>query len=322
MKLFIRQITWLVLYHSIVFAFIALCLVMGLLSNKFFTLPNWLNILNNLSVSGIVALAAGVVIIAGGIDLSFGSILGCCAIVSAWLQPHNAFMAIAAALLLGTLLGTVNGVMVAKCEANPLIVTLGTQWLFFSVLFIVTQGNLVQGNDENFFHLIGQGRLGGIPVPIYILLGSVILMWWITTKTVIGKYIYAHGSNKLGLQYAGVNASSVYLFTFTLMGFLIGIAAIVLSSRLIGVRPNEGNRYLLNVLTAVLLSGVSLSGGIGSVFHILIAVLVLGVIDNGMVLLAVEYKYQQMIRGVIFVLAVIYNNMTLKKLHSLRLMKE
>jgi len=103
---------------------------------------------------------------------------------------------------------------------------------------------------------------------------------------------------------------------------LVGIGGIVLSSRLVGVRPTEGNRYLLIVLTAVLLSGVSLTGGIGSIFHVLIAVIVLGVIDNSMVLLAIEYKYQQMIRGAIFILSVVYNNFMVKKLANIRIIKE
>ena len=106
------------------------------------------------------------------------------------------------------------------------------------------------------------------------------------------------------------------------MGLLVAVAGIVLSSRLVGVRSTEGNRYLLVVLTAVLLSGVNLSGGVGSLFHVLVATVVLGVIDNSMVLLAVEYKYQQIIKGCVFIVAVLYNNYTAKKLASLRVVKK
>jgi ribose/xylose/arabinose/galactoside ABC-type transport system permease subunit len=148
------------------------------------------------------------------------------------------------------------------------------------------------------------------------------LAWFIARKTVFGKYIYAHGSNREGLRYSGVNTKRVYLFTFVLMGLFVGIGAIVLSSRLVGVRPVEGYRYLIFVLTAVLLSGVSLSGGVGSMFHVLVAVIVLGVIDNGMVLLSVEYKYQQMIRGCVFIIAVVYNNLMANRLAAIRIMKE
>jgi ribose transport system permease protein len=317
-----KKIYRLCLSNSIVFVLIAICASMGMLSDKFFTMPNWSNILNNLSVTGIVSFGIALVVIAGGIDLSFGSILACCAIFAAYLQPHGVWQPILGALLLGAVLGLINGIIIAKIDANPLLTTLGTQWLYFSVLFIITEGHLVQGNTDNLFHNIGHGKIFNIPFPIYILVGLTLMCWFVTTQTAFGKYIYAHGSNKDGLRYSGVNASNVYIYTFVLMGVLVGIGGIVLSSRLVGVRPTEGYRYLIIVLTAVLLSGASLTGGVGSIFNVLIAVVVLGVVDNSMVLLAIEYKYQQMIRGCVFILSILYNNFMAKKLAGLRLMKE
>jgi ribose/xylose/arabinose/galactoside ABC-type transport system permease subunit len=322
MKTMLRKAAWICLNNSIVIVLVGLCILMRFLSDKFFTAANWINILNNLSVTGIVAFGVALVVIAGGIDLSFGSILGCCAVFSAWLQPHGFWLAVLGALVLGGLLGGLNGIIIAKIEANPLITTLGTQWFYFSLLFIITQGHLVQGNAENVFHLIGQGRLLDIPIPVYILVGTCLLTWFIATQTAFGKYIYAHGSNKLGLRYSGVNAANIYLYTFIFMGGLVGIGGIVLSARLTGVRPTEGSRYLLIVLTTVLLSGVSLSGGTGSIFHVLVAALVLGVIDNSMVLLSVEYKYQQMIRGCVFILSIVYNNRMSNKVAAFRIIKE
>lgn len=322
MKKMLKKITWTCLSNSIVAVLIIICVLMGILSNKFFTLSNWTNILNNLSITGIVAFGVALVVIAGGIDLSFGSILGCCAVLATWLQPHGVWFPIIGTLMLGAFLGLINGIIVAKIDANPLITTLGTQWLFFSLLFIITGGHLVQGNTENLFYFIGHGKIFNIPFPIYILFIVGLVVWLTATKTAFGKYIYAHGSNKQGLRYSGVKASNVYMLTFVCMGVIIAIGGIVLSSRLTGVRPTEGSRYLLVVLTAVLLSGVSLEGGRGSIFHVFVATVVLGVIDNSMVLLSVEYKYQQMIRGCIFILSVVYNNRMAKKVANLRIIKE
>jgi ribose/xylose/arabinose/galactoside ABC-type transport system permease subunit len=171
------------------------------------------------------------------------------------------------------------------------------------------------------FHLIANGKIEGVPFPNILLLLLTAGTWFLMTQTALGKHLYALGSNQNGLRFAGVNADAVYGKSFMIMGLLTAIAGIVMASRLGGVRPTEGNRYLIVVLTAVLLSGVSLSGGVGSVFHVLVATVVLGVIDNSMVLLAVEYKYQQIIKGCVFILAVLYNNYTAKQLALLRVAK-
>lgn len=280
----------------------------GILSDKFFSVRNWLNILNNFSVTGIVSCGVALVLIAGGIDLSFGSILACCSVFAAFLEPRSLFLAILLPVLLGVLLGLFNGFIVAKIGANPLITTLGTQWLYFALLMIVTSGNLVQGNSDTPFHFIGHGKIFNIPFPIYFFLGIVLFAWFLSRKTLYGKYLFAHGSNKNALFCSGIDSSHIYMMTFAIMGLLVGIGGVVLSSRLIGVRPTEGGRYLMNVLTAVILGGVSLNGGIGSLVNVMIAVVVLGVIDNSMVLLGVPYKDQQIIRGGIFILSIIYNN--------------
>jgi ribose/xylose/arabinose/galactoside ABC-type transport system permease subunit len=294
----------------------------GNVAGRFFTAANWANILNNLAVPGIVALGVALVVIAGGIDLSFSSILACCAALAAWLQPHGFWLAVIGPLALGALLGAFNGLIVARVGANPLITTLGTQWLFLAVLFIVTGGGVVQGNTLGPFHWIANAAPCGVPLPIVILLLVASAAWFLATRTALGKHVYAHGSNRNGLRFAGVDADAVYFRTFVLMGLFVAVAGIVLSSRLVGVRPTEGNRYLLVVLTAVLLSGVNLSGGVGSLVHVLVATVVLGVIDNSMVLLAVQYKYQQIVKGCVFILAVLYNNYTAQRLASLRLVKK
>jgi ribose/xylose/arabinose/galactoside ABC-type transport system permease subunit len=299
--------------NSIIGVLVVSCLAMGFLSDKFFTLRNWKNILDNFSVPGIVSLGVAVVVIAGGIDLSFGSILACCAILATWLQPHSLWIPVVCTILLGGFLGWINGMIVTRLDTNPLITTLGTQWLFFAILLILTRGNLVQGHEDNLFHFIGHGKIFGFPFPIYLFAATCLLAWFVLRKTQLGKYIYAHGSRKDALYCAGINSKNVYLAAFVFMGLIIGIGGLLFSSRMIGVRPTDGDQYLLRVLTGVILSGVSLNGGIGSVVNVLIAVIVLGVIDNSMVLLGIQYKNQEMIRGCVFILSIIYNNYMVKQ---------
>jgi ribose transport system permease protein len=304
----LQRLSLFLLGNSVLIVFIVLCVAIGIASDKFFTLKNWLNLLTNFSVIGIVAIGVTVVIIAGGLDLSFGPILGCCAILATLFQPSSFWLAIFLPPLLGAALGSVNGIIIARAGTNSLITTLGTQWLFYSALMIVTEGHLVQGNQKTFFREIGYGKILGIPFPPILMIVVCILVWFILRRTLFGKYVYAHGSRKQALSYAGVNAKNVYLFTYVLMGAVVGVAGVLFSARMIGVRPTEGSKQLIPVLTAVILSGVSLTGGVGSVFNAMIAALTLGVIDNAMVLMAVQYKNQLMIRGVIFILAIVYNN--------------
>ncbi len=303
--------------NSLVMVLVGLCLAAGILSDRFLTGENWFNILNNFAVTGIVSFGVAAVMIAGGIDLSFGSILACCAVLAAALHSYPFVVPLAAAVLLGGLLGGMNGCVVAYAGVNPLIATLGTQWLYLAALLIVTGGGLVHGGSDGFIGIVGQGRFLSVPVPVYILLFACAVTAFVLRRTRFGRHLYAHGSNAGALTCAGVDARRVYARAFVFMGVLVGLAGLVLSARLVGVRPTEGGRYLLTVLTAVILGGVSLHGGTGSIFQVLIAVLVLGVIDNAMVLFAIPYKDQQVIRGVVFIASVLYNNAAVRWRESL-----
>ena len=243
----LRRLYVFLLGNSILVIFVLLCAIMAVASDKFLTLKNWLNLITNFSVAGIVAIGVSVVLIAGGLDLSFGPILASCAILATLFQPHSFLLAILAPLVLGALLGSVNGVIVAKIGTNSLVATLGTQWLFFSALMIITQGHLVQGNQDTIFREIGYGKVFGFPVPAILLVAVCVLVWFVMRRTVLGKYLYAHGSRREALFCAGVNASNVFLSCYVIMGVVIGIGGVLFSSRLIGVRPTEGSKYLIPV---------------------------------------------------------------------------
>jgi ribose transport system permease protein len=312
MKRLADRIVWFLLNRSILVVLMVIVIVMSFASDKFFSLPNFLNIINNYAITAIVSFGVAVVVFAGGIDLSFGSIISCCAILATYFSSRSIWIPILLTILLGAILGFADGLLIAKIGINPLIATLGTQGLFYSALLIVTSSHFVLGSDKSLFHQIGHGKIAGVAFPTYLLLGVFLASLFVLKYTLFGKYVYAHGSQKSALYCSGVNSSNINMYSYIFMGVLVGIGSILVSSRLIGVLPMEGSRYFLVVLTAVILSGVSLSGGSGSLANVLIAVLVLGVLDNVMVLLAIEYRYQQMIRGCIFILAVAYNNLMLK----------
>jgi ribose transport system permease protein len=201
MRKLIDRIVFFSLNNTIVLVLILLCVLLGILSDNFFTSPNLLNILNNFAVRGIVAFGVAVVIFAGGIDLSFSSILVCCAILATYLQPKPvSILAVILPLLLGAGLGLINGLIVAKLGINPLIATLGTQWVFQASLFLITRAGQFQGKTDNYFHYFGHGKILNIPFPIFLLLACCVLCWVITKKTLLGKYIFAHGSKSEALK--------------------------------------------------------------------------------------------------------------------------
>ncbi|MCL5073080.1 MAG: ABC transporter permease [Actinobacteria bacterium] len=309
---FKNKITIFFLNRSLLVILILLVVLMTIASDKFFSVTNFLNILSNYSITAIIAFGVAILLIAGAIDISFGSMISICAVAATFLSKYPVWIMIVLTIILGALLGMTNGVIVAKIGVEPLIATLATQGLFYAALALITGDNFVGGSRENkTWEFIGSGKIFGIPILIFIMIAVFLIVWFVLNKTLFGKFVYAHGSNKEALNCSGINPSRILFISFIFMGIIIGIVGILLSARLGGVLPIEGLRYLYIVLTAVILGGIGIRGGVGSLTNVLIAVFILGIIDNAMVLLSVAYKYQQMIRGLIFIFSVYYNNIML-----------
>lgn len=294
--------------YSIAFVLIIVTIVMSVISNRFFTISNLFNMLRAVSIFGIMAFGLTFVIIGGGLDLSIGSIMSLCMINVILLQPHGVFFSIIITIILGLFAGMINGVIIGKIGANALIVTLSTQILFQAAALIYSGGFNQLGDPDSPFNIIGSGSVIGIPVPILILIGVMIISQFILSNTVFGRRLYITGSNKRAAYTLGIHTSNIVMSTYMISGFTCAIAAIVLSARLTSSQPTSGAQYLFDVFTAVILGGTTLAGGKGSIFNTIIGILLLGVISNGMMVMSVSFSYQQMIKGVILVLAVIYDS--------------
>ena len=312
MNNFKNKVTLFFLNRSLLIILILMIVIMSIASDKFFSVTNFLNILSNYSITAIIAFGLAILLISGAIDISFGSMISICAVTATFLSRYPVWVIIVLTIILGALLGMTNGVIVAKIGVQPLIATLATQGLFYAALALITNNNFVGGSRENkAWQFMGSGKTFKIPMPIIIMIIVFFIVWLVLNKTLYGKFVYALGSNKQALNCAGINPSRIWFLSFVFMGIIIGIAGVLVSARLGGVLPIEGLRYLYIVLTAVILGGIGIKGGVGSLTNVLIAVLILGIIDNAMVLLSIAYKYQQMSRGIIFVLSVYYNNIML-----------
>lgn len=289
--------------------FLILLLVVAIfsfLTPNFLTGSNIINIFRQVSVIGIIAVGQTLVILTAGIDLSVGSIVGLSGAISAGvtLSTGSPLLGIGAGLLTGAALGFVNGFLIAKFKLTPFIVTLATMTVISGLTLIYTNGKPIIISDS-MYKFIGQGYVGPIPLPIILLIAIYALFFFILRKTVHGHYIYSIGGNEKATILAGVRVNIHKIIVYTVSGLLASAAAIILSARLSAATPVAGNGYELDAIAAVILGGTSLFGGKGGVIGTLIGVLLLGVLTTGMNLIDVSPFYQNVVKGIIVLFAVL-----------------
>jgi len=293
--------------YGIYFAFFLLTAGMAIVSSPFRTLSNLENILQQTSVNGIMAVGMTFVVITGGIDLSVGSVLALSGTIAAsFAHPdaHHLAVPVLVGVAAGLASGTVNGILIAKGRLAPFIVTLGMMTVARGTALVYTEGRPVINLSDS-YNEIGGGFMGGIPFSAIIFLAVVLLGAFILHFTRFGRYVYAVGGNELAAKVSGISTDGVLIGVYALTGALAGIAAIVLSSRVMSASPATGAGYELDAIAAVVIGGTSLSGGVGSVGGTIVGVLIIGVMNNGLDLLNVSSYWQQIIKGMIIVLAVL-----------------
>jgi inositol transport system permease protein len=294
-------------------------LLASLLSPAFLTVVNLTNIIRQMSVIGLIALGVTGVIVAGGIDLSSGSVVGLTAVVAASLAQSPGWRGalypnltavplvcpIVAGCLVGAAAGMVNGALVAKTGIPPFIATLGMYTAARGAAMLYTSGRPVSGLRDA-YNVIGQGNLFGFPSPIVILTVFAIVTHILYSRTRFGKYIYAIGGNERAARVCGINVSAYKIRIYTYAGFLAGIAGIVVSSRIGSGQPGLGQGYELDAIAAAVIGGTSLSaGGIGTIPGTIAGTLIIGVLNNTLDLVNVSAYWQQIIKGMIIVGAVV-----------------
>jgi ribose/xylose/arabinose/galactoside ABC-type transport system permease subunit len=294
--------------YGIYIALVVLCIIFSILSPVFLTSINILNVLRQISINGIISLGMTIIIIGGGIDLSVGSTFALTGVLTATIAkmpptPLTVIGAIVVPLFVGALCGCLNGFLVAKGNIAPFIVTLGTMYGFRGITYIYTKAQPV-ANLSLWYTSIGSGYLGPIPYPVIILLILFVLMWILMAKTRYGRYVYAVGGNREAAKSSGINDKLVIFITYVIQGTLVGIAAIILTSRLNAAQATAGFGYELNAIAAALVGGASFVGGVGTIPGSIVGALVIGVLLNGLNLLDVGSYYQQLAIGTIIIAAV------------------
>jgi len=288
-------------------AFFLICLLLSLVSPHFFTLQNLTIVLRQVSINGILAVGVTFVIITGGIDLSLGSVVALTGVMAALFAHPGEYpliVPLAIGISVGVIVGALNGLVVTWGKVAPFIVTLGMMTIARGLALVVSGGRPVT-NLSDAFNTIGGGSFLRIPIPILLFVAVVAVSSFILNQTRTGRYMYAVGGNEHAAYAAGLRVKRVKLFAYMICSGFAGLAGIVLASRINTGQPNAGVAYELDAIAAVVIGGTSLSGGIGSIGGTVLGVLLIGVINNGLDLLNVSSYYQQIVKGVIIIAAVL-----------------
>jgi ribose transport system permease protein len=280
--------------------FAALCFA----SPYFLTSRNLFNVARQISVVGIVALGDALVILAGGIDLSVGSAIGLSAVLGAMATAATGspLLGLAASLGTGTAAGIVNGLLVARARINPFITTLGTLSIMRGGALLITSGN--PEPFTGWVTFLGGGRIGQVPVQFLLLLALAAMVWIFAVRTRWGRDVYAVGDNARAARLAGLDVAGTRTLVFAISGLLAGVGGLLLAGMLANANPNLGLGYELDVIAAVILGGVALTGGRGSVAGVLVGAALMGLLRNAFVLLNVSGYWQTITIGAVVIVAV------------------
>lgn len=295
-------------FGTIVILFI-LIICFSITTSSFLTVKNGINVLRQVSVLGILSVGMTFVMVAGGMDLSVGSLLALTGVICAQLLikfQMSSPVAILITLVILTLFGIMTGALVVKLEIPPMIITLGMMTVARGLAYIITGGLPIYGIPDSIVFL-GQGYIGPIPVPVITMLVIVLIGSFVLNKTYQGRFLYAIGGNEEAARLAGVAINKIKIAIYGISGLLAGIAGITLMGRLSAGAPTSGTSMEMDVITAVVIGGVSINGGHGKISGAFVGALIIGVLSNGLTIMNVGEYYQMVVKGAVLILAVAFD---------------
>ena len=299
---------------GIVFVLIALVIIISIAAPVFLSPRNLRNVLQQVSTLGILSMGVTVLMISGGIDLSVGSAISTVAVVAGTMLKAGipAEIAILAGLVLGCVIGSVNGMLAAFTKAHPFILTLGTMTILQGVAILITQGYPINDLGTRFAY-IGGAMIGPIPFIVILFFLVMIVCGLLLRYLRIGRLAYAIGGNEYTAYLAGIPVKRYKILFYVICGFFTGMAGLVLASRISSALPTLGTGFEMNSIGAAVIGGIPLTGGRGNVLGTLTGVLLLGIIGNGLNLLHVDASFQYVVTGLVIIIAVIIHEQRLKK---------
>ncbi|MBE6483609.1 MAG: ABC transporter permease [Actinomycetaceae bacterium] len=293
---------------------VLLVLILSFAAPNFASMRNALNIIDQVTVTGLMALGATAVIVTGGIDLSVGSILALSTMTLGWLShygPRSMFLGIMAALAIGLVTGLINGLAITRANLPPFIATLAMMSIARGLANLTTDGNQIVQYPQWFFELSSKRYFGFLSVNTAVLIVLCVVAGIVMARTATGRALYAIGGNSEVARLAGIRVKAIITGAYGALGLLSGLAGIVMATRLDSSQPSAGTGYEMDVIAAVVIGGASLAGGSGRILGTIVGVLIMGVLRNGLNLLGVSPFWQSVIIGLVIALAVMTD--TLKR---------
>ncbi|WP_245427182.1 ABC transporter permease [Pleomorphomonas carboxyditropha] len=307
-----ERIVSLLLDQSTLIVFVAMLVIAAMLTDRFYTFENFTNIMRQCVPLGVVSLGLLFVILTGGIDLSVGSLMAIVSVVVALSIPtYGLFGALILGLLTGTFFGAISGVLVAYFRIAPFIATLAVMTIARGAGLIISKGQPEFINDDG-FNDFGIASFLGLPTTVYVLLICFAVALFLYKKTVFGRLVISIGSNEIATRFAGIRVERYKFGVYLISGFACAVAGIIASTRTGVGSPILAIGFELDAIAAVVVGGASLAGGRGRVFNTIIGALILSVISNVMNLLNIPGYHQQVVKGIIIVLAVLLESLKLR----------
>jgi ribose transport system permease protein len=311
-------------FQSII-ALLLMCVALSFLSDRFLTTDNAWNVMRQISVNVVISVGMTMVILTGGIDLSVGSVLAICGAVTASMLKFGTgiaglnlnigftlFGSLVGGILVGTTLGWFNGFTITRLKVPPFVATLAMLTIARGLTMLWTEGFPITGLGDDMAY-IGTGWFLGIPMPVWISAVVVLIAVVVTNRTKLGRYIYAIGGNEKAAELSGLKIRKIKLIVYSIAGALAALGGILVTSRLDSAQPNAGMGFELDSIAAVVIGGTSLSGGKGTIMGTVQGALIIGILNNGLVLLNVSPFWQQVIKGLVILLAVVIEKFNKKE---------
>lgn len=291
---------------GVIIGFLFVFLILTFSTNKFFTLSNLSNVLRQVTMNMVLSCGLAVVLIYGCIDLSVPAILGMtaclsCGFIDRWGMPW--IPACLLALVFALMIGAFNALLVTNTTIPPFIITLAMQNVCRGICRVYTNEKTIVLAEKGYI-FIGSGSIAGFPVQVVWILVTVLLTSFILKRTTLGRHIYAAGGNRQAAVYSGINVKKVGMFVYLYAALMAGLAGIYCAGRTYAAMYTTGDRAETNAISAIVLGGVSMSGGVGGMFGVIFGVFLIGILNNGLNLLGIDSSWQYIVQGVVIIAAV------------------
>ena len=290
--------------YAVLIMIVVLIIGLSFLSDSFFTFRNLLNILNQNAPLAIMAAAMTLVIIAGGFDLSVGSIFAMGAVCSAWIALHvDPYLGLLLAPVIGLALGTVNGVVITTLKVHSFLATIATSLIFKGIAIVLSDGKLIPVRMAEFTWL-GRDRIGGVFIAVWVMVGFAVILTFVLNRTVFGRKVFSVGGNEEAAILSGIRTNRIKIATFSIAGLAAGLASAIAVSRISMGQASAGTGMELQAIAAVILGGTSIYGGVGAVWRSIAGVLLLALINNGFNILNADPFYRDLTTGLVILAAI------------------